>query len=562
MPPIPITPKTVADLARVLGVSNSYLRLLLRRGMRYRLFRIPKKGDGTREIAAPAAALMELQRRFLQYLETLYAGRTPAHGFVKGRSILSNARNHVRSRYVLNLDLENFFPSIHFGRVRGMFTGKPYFFGKEAAAAAANLCCRNAVLPQGAPTSPVIANMICAKLDSELKALAKKYHCTYTRYADDLTFSTKSQSFPRALAYMAEDAAGHLEAGDELKNVIRTNGFSINQKKLRLLTRHQRQEITGLTANRFPNIQRRFVRQIRAMLHAWRAFGHDRAQQLFWDKYDHRHREKDRPQFSSVVRGKIEFVGSVRGRNDPLYWRLLRHHAALHVRDVDSSYELKEPLDFVEYDVEQLKRALWVLTDKTSWQQSTAFYLNEVGLVSCSHSVEDADNLHVFQPHRNALPQEYLARLLARNEQADLSILESEGPVPKKLLLGDDDAIKQGDQVRLMGFPQHDGTAEASIYQGYVVNEYRYEGLRRFHISAPIIPGNSGGPVLDQNNRVIGVAIKGGAGELNAVVPVSYVLRLNSQLMAHSKHVVVSRIKLRTNRKQVPSPQPDVESDR
>jgi RNA-directed DNA polymerase len=191
--------------------------------------------------------------------------------------------------------------------------GKPYFWGKKAATSAANLCCRDTVLPQGAPTSPIIANMVCAKLDSELKTLAKKFHATYTRYADDITFSTMSQSFPKVLAVHAGELTRQVEVGDELRKIIESNGFSVNTKKTRL-ARHERQEVTGLTTNRFPNVQRRFVRQIRAMIHAWRRHGLDKAQSEYWTKFDHRNRQGKRPSFARVVRGKIEFVGSVRGK--------------------------------------------------------------------------------------------------------------------------------------------------------------------------------------------------------------------------------------------------------
>lgn len=518
-------PRTNGDLARLLDVSERYLKLVLRSGLRYSVFRITKKSGGTREIAAPSDPIKQLQHRLLHYLETVYTGRSSAHGFIKQRSIRTNAEPHSRTRYVFNLDLENFFPSIHFGRVRGLLMGKPYFWGKKAATSAANLCCRDTVLPQGAPTSPIIANMVCAKLDSELKTLAKKFHATYTRYADDITFSTMSQSFPKVLAVHAGELTRQVEVGDELRKIIESNGFSVNTKKTRL-ARHERQEVTGLTTNRFPNVQRRFVRQIRAMIHAWRRHGLDKAQSEYWTKFDHRNRQGKRPSFARVVRGKIEFVGSVRGKTDPIYWRLLRQYADLYVRDVDRNYQLREPDGFVEYDFRELKKAIWVLFDKTTLQQSTAFCLKNVGLVTCDHAIGDPGSLVVFQS-RDPLMTEYPVRLLSRDQKLDLAILEAPFQVPKWLLAGDDDAIKQRDLVRLLGFPQHHNGADVSISEGYVVHEYKFENVRRFHISASIIHGNSGGPVLNSENRVIGVAIKGGQDELNGVVPISYAFRLS-----------------------------------
>jgi RNA-directed DNA polymerase len=522
MPPNPASaaPKTLADLAKLLGVSAAYLKVVLRKARRYRTFHIPKKTGGHREIASPTPPIRFLQRKLLAYLETLYQGRSSAHGFIKGRSIRSNAEPHAKSRFVLNIDLENFFPTIHFGRIRGMLMSKPYYLGKQAAQMIADLCCRNRVLPQGAPTSPILANMVCAQMDSQLKALAKKYHCMYTRYADDLSFSTKARSFPKALARIPTDEGGQLDVGDELLQLIIASGFRVNTGKIRIATRHERQEVTGLTTNRFPNVPRRFVRQIRAMLHAWKTFGLDKAQQEFWQKYDKRKgRLKPQPAFANVVRGKIEFVGSIRGKADPLYWRLLGQYAKL-----DPSYQLEEPDDFVESDVRELKRAVVVLRDRSG--QSTAFYLKGFGLVTCSHAITDPDSLQIVRAD-DPLETEYPVKLLARDIKLDLAILESPIPAVKELRLGDDTHIKQRDTVRLLGFPQHHKAADVSIYEGDVVHDYQVEDkVRRFHISCPIIQGNSGGPLLNVRNQVVGVAVKGGIGELNGVVPISYLFRL------------------------------------
>lgn len=293
MPPLPpriFSPKTTNDLATLLGVSAKYLKVVLRSEKHYDVFYLTKKSGGIREIAAPSNPIRSLQEKFLHYLEHLYRGRAPAYGFIKGKSIKLNADKHAKSQFVLNVDLKDFFPLIHFGRVRGMLMGKPYFFGSNASRDAADLCCRRSALPQGAPTSPILSNMVCAKLDSELKALARKYNCVYTRYADDITFSTKARRFPAPLARVPTETDNELRVGEELLATIHGNGFAINEKKIRLTSRHQRHEVTGLTVNNFPNVQRRFVRQVRAMLHAWRKFGYDSAEKEFHLRYDKRQR--------------------------------------------------------------------------------------------------------------------------------------------------------------------------------------------------------------------------------------------------------------------------------
>jgi RNA-directed DNA polymerase len=181
-------------------------------------------------------------------------------------------RCNSRKRFVLNIDLLDFFPSIHFGRVRGMFTARPYNCNPTVATVLAQICCLPkeypagppyAQLPQGSPTSPIISNMICAKLDSQLRRLAQKYKCSYTRYADDLTFSTNLNRFPESLARFVIDGTGvtSVVIGSELEETISSNKFQINRSKIRLQRSAERQTVTGLTTNESPNITRKYSRR-------------------------------------------------------------------------------------------------------------------------------------------------------------------------------------------------------------------------------------------------------------------------------------------------------------
>jgi RNA-directed DNA polymerase len=519
IPPQASSPKSINDLAAFLGVSVNYLKYAVQCQKHYTVFFLPKKAGGVREIAAPSSPIRALQEQFLRRLEYLYRGRAPVYGFTKGKSIKLNAGKHVKSQFILNLDLKDFFPLIHFGRIRGMLMAKPYFFGADASRVAADLCCHNGALPQGAPTSPILSNMICAKLDSELKALSRKYNCIYTRYADDITFSTKARRFPAPLAKVPTETDNELRLGDELLATINGNGFVINEKKIRLTNSHQRHEVTGLTVNKFPNVQRRFVRQVRAMLHAWKKFGYDLAEKEFHQRYEKRQRLR-KPSFARVVKGKIEFIGNIRGATDPLYWRLLRQYAAL-----DPTFVLREPASFVESDIAEIKKALWVLVDKSTQAQGTAFMLRGFGLVTCDHGIEDAGEIYALQS-QDPLRTEYHVRVRQQDQKLDLAVLDAPLALSKDLRMGDDSAIRQLDPIRLLGFPQHHDGADVSIHEGHIVHEYRFENMRRFHISPTIIQGNSGGPVLNSQNQVVGVAIKGGPGELNAVVPISYLMHL------------------------------------
>ncbi len=324
------TRKDIADLLDIADGSLIYYIYRVPPKQRYTIFEIPKKSGGVRKISAPIDSLKIIQSKLKQVLEAVYQPQAPVHGFVVDRSISTNVKAHMsrQRKYVFNIDLKDFFPSVNFGRVRGLFMAHPYNLPDTVATILAQICCFKNGLPQGAPTSPIVANMICARMDGQLLRLAKTHRCTYTRYADDITFSTAMPNFPRALAVLKTDLTGHqLNVGSELKEIIEANGFDINPSKIRLQTTNMRQEITGITVNEFPNVQRRYISQIRAMLYAWRKFGFDKAQEEFRTKYAKKHRSdynrNNKPvSFKAVVGSKIGFLGMVRGKDDFVYSRL------------------------------------------------------------------------------------------------------------------------------------------------------------------------------------------------------------------------------------------------
>jgi len=318
--------RTVQDVADFLEIDLNHLYYHLHivpDRSRYTTFQIPKRRGGARTINAPATALKIIQQKLNQILLNVYQPKPPVHSFVHGRSIVTNANLHSGHRNVLNVDLKDFFPSINFGRVRGMFMGTPYKLEATAATVLAQICCFNNELPQGAPTSPIVSNMICAKMDSQLTHLAKKYKCVYTRYSDDLTFSTNLKEFPTTLAKINE--LGQAEVGEELNRTIEDNGFKVNIEKVRLRDKKRRQQVTGLTTNKFPNVRRRYVRNVRAMLHAWEKYGLKAAEKEFLTIHDKKHRSpfKQEPSFARVVKGKIDYLGMVRGKNNPIYRNFL-----------------------------------------------------------------------------------------------------------------------------------------------------------------------------------------------------------------------------------------------
>lgn len=288
---------------------------------RYYSFELPKRRGGTRTICAPSTSLKIIQQKLNAILQLVYSTPPAAHGFVAKRFIGTNADRHVHKGIVLNVDIVDFFGSINLGRVRGMFLYPPYSLGAEAATTLAQICCYRNALPQGAPTSPVVSNMICARLDRALTRLARDNNLVYTRYADDISFSAEAGMLPRGIAFLDSSTGGKRAAvGGRLQHIIETNGFRINTAKVKLQSPLYRQEVTGLVVNRKRNVKREFVRQIRAMIHALRKFGPEAASAEFAAKYDHKKTRGERkPSIVNVLRGKIAFLGMIRGKEDDLY---------------------------------------------------------------------------------------------------------------------------------------------------------------------------------------------------------------------------------------------------
>lgn len=410
------------DIAKLLEITTKQLNFhlyVLSSTKKYKVFTVPKKSGEPRQISAPVSPIKVIQRKLVQVLESVYQPKLTTYGFVKGRDIIKNARLHKKRRYVLNIDLENFFPTIHFGRVRGMFMKKPYSLNDEVSTILAQICCHNSVLPQGAPTSPIISNMICARLDAKLKQLAKDHYCTYSRYADDITFSTNRSKFPSALAYLSD--IGQVEVGGELSSLIEENGFKVNSKKVRLQVEQQRQEVTGLIVNKYPNVPRKYIKQVRAILHAWDKYKIESTAQNYFEKhakYKYSNPSAYRPPFQKVVLGKIQFIGMVKGKNSPVYLRLLREFSRLAPEYFDSkrlmNLSITKPIVYTEgkTDRKHIEAALrnlklqglfLNLTLEFAEREKTGADANYELLVTTKDRIEENKRPHIFIFDRDRL---------------------------------------------------------------------------------------------------------------------------------------------------------------
>ncbi|MER8911397.1 retron Ec67 family RNA-directed DNA polymerase/endonuclease [Mesorhizobium sp. M0854] len=274
----------ITDLAKILDLKPAHISYALYKldqapaPSKYAEYTVPKKCGGVRTIKAPHPALKAIQKDLakdlLEIEQVLEKTRVKkpdcilAHGFKKKLSIMTNGENHRKRRYVFNVDLKDFFPTINFGRVRGFFMKHKDFELKPAVAAVlAQIACHDNQLPQGSPCSPVISNLIASVLDIRLNELAHQYNCTYTRYADDITFSTSEKNFPAAIGQRDIGSINLWEAGPKLLKAIARAGFELNPAKTRMQLDYSRQEVTGVVVNQKVNIPADYYATVAAMCH-------------------------------------------------------------------------------------------------------------------------------------------------------------------------------------------------------------------------------------------------------------------------------------------------------
>jgi RNA-directed DNA polymerase len=513
---------TFKDIATLLEVTPGVLGFYLHRKDNYKVFELRKRSGGFRIISSPVTPLKIIQRKLNQVLQAVYVGRAPVHGFARGKSIVTNAGRHTGSGLILNFDLEDFFPSIHFGRVMGLFAGKPYLLPESVAITVAQICCYQGALPAGAPTSPTVANMICAQMDMQLKKLAIDSGAYYTRYADDITFSTRHDRFHPSIA-LRSTATRKWALGDGIVDIIRSNGFKIQERKTKVSRRGQRQEVTGLVVGSRLNVKRSVVRQARAMLHATEKWGVEAAARQFHARHDKKQR-KGKADFLRVIRGKIEFIGFVRGRDDLIYLRLMERYLRL-----DKKAKMRPVFTSSRSSREVLEMAIWVLEEKGGPMQGTAFAAVGLELVTAAHVL--AAQMLATCPALSV--NEAKATPIVQHGDVDVARVSLEIRIPVYLRLGSANSLKTGDSVRVLGFPRYRKGATVNFQEGKISQCSPWHGVPQFVVDCPIVRGNSGGPVLNANNEVIGIAVKGQelpgkAGdedELSRFVPIDFALK-------------------------------------
>lgn len=376
---------------------------------RYHQFKIKKKSGGFRQITAPRnQSFMMLLQTVNEILKAMYSPSDYAMGFTEERSVVTNASVHKGQNYVFNIDLKDFFPSVEQRRVLKRFGAKPFNFNPEIALLLSGLCSMRVkreqadktqthdldkefvyVLPQGAPTSPIITNMICDTLDRRLAGLARRFGLHYSRYADDITFSS--------MHYVYAEKG---EFRKELARIIGSQGFTINDTKTRLQKRGSRQEVTGIIVSDKLNVTKKYVREIRSLLYIWEKYGYSATMAKFLPKYkaEKGHVKKGNPDLTNVLDGKLMYLKMVKGESDFVYARLFEKFQQLVAKD--SGGDKKNPYGITYMETvpllkfEQDKNTEVAIFHKEEGKRYATFEFNGVKqVVSINKDVSQNDEM-------------------------------------------------------------------------------------------------------------------------------------------------------------------------
>ena len=519
--------QTRQDVAAAIGITDQRLCFFLyahRERLNYRVFQIPKRSGGTREISAPPGHLLWLQKRVYALLSARYSAKACVHGFVPTRSIVTNARPHVRMRHIVNFDLRNFFPSIHIGRVKGVFRSPPFSFGDEAAEVISQICCRDdGSLPQGGAMSPFVSNFVCRNLDNDLLQFARKLKIRYSRYADDLTFSTSRAALPEELINIKSNPA---QPGARIDAIVLRNGFEINTAKVAHQSHRRRQEVTGIVVNEFPNVRRPFLRAIEGAIYAWEKHGGENAQREYETKY--RDRDGGGLYLQNVIRGRIAYLNMVRGESDYLMRRLIRrfnrlatHQIAISSLATAESCRLRSPVHNTggwNHWIERFRSSVFLLQIEDSNGRiscGSAFHIGHSVVATAGHNLVNSQGM---QRQRISVLQNgvrtdlrFLGTPFTGQSGHDIGAAYFNGlngteRIPTQLRLPE-----CGEEVLAIGFPTiplrnatlvaHVGTIEAL--------PTTYNGQQRFiQVSFQSGGGLSGGCLIDKAGYVVGIMVE------------------------------------------------------
>lgn len=521
--------KTKADIALFLDTSEFKINQMLGiHGIEsyYTEFEIPKKNGMNRKICAPNKELKAFQRVISSVLTDIYNQRNHpnVHGFIYNKSIFSNSTIHVNKRYLLNIDLKDFFNTIYYSRIRGLF--KTMGLNDKTATIVSNLVCLNNSLPQGAPTSPIISNLICYNLDRQIY----KY-CTnltpkvfFTRYADDLTFSTNSKEAFSSIFNMAEGTVN-----DKLIEIITQNGFTINPNKIKFSKNTSHQEVTGLVTNKKVNIKRKYLRdQIRAPLFQLNC-NKIKLEKKILKCTDETVRESLNKELDTLLNsqkhillGRINFLRQIKENesDNQVYKKCVDYFNNIYGQDTiiyDSPLDLEKYLFRRVYLINPEIRNAPDSQNLFNLSTGSGFFLNydnEYFFITALHVLKHTKDIfgkfRVGVNHINYSTISTVNFSLITSEEKDFIAFKVKKPKFYFEIASDIEiSLKYRSNITAVGFPEYKYNEEIQfpfITEGYINSNFPTKNieLNIYVVSCSLPHGMSGGPVLNHENKVIG----------------------------------------------------------
>lgn len=280
----------------------------------------------TRLVWMPCKELKDVHRQIKRLICERFEPHPIAHAYARRRGIVTNARMHVRKEWLFHVDLVNFFGSIKEERVADALRSALPEMSAADTQVIADLCCHEGKLPQGAPSSPILSNLVCFGLDQQLQGLAAELGIVVTRYSDDICFSSANCVLPEELATVeGRGLAQRIALGQSLSRLFHTAELPVNFSKVRFQRRTERQQVTGLIVNDGVNVPRECYRKVRGALRLWDRYGLD-------DAVAHCKPKVPKKKFVNSLRGVIDHIGHVTGRDDH-HFELLAQYERLAARD-------------------------------------------------------------------------------------------------------------------------------------------------------------------------------------------------------------------------------------
>jgi len=515
---------TLEDLANILKEKDTLIKHLVYTDKNtYISFTLTKKNGTKRIIHAPNPMLKRIQRKIKSQLEKIYIPPNCVKGFCINESIKNNALPHINKNNVFNIDLKNFFPSLSAGRVYGIFISKLFNFSEEVAFYLTKLCTVDNMLPQGSPASPIISNIISYNMDIDIMNYCKKFNISFTRYADDLTFSSNRNRFPKGLVEIKDKKA---KPGEILYKIINKNNFEINEDKIRFFHSSVRQEVTNLTVNEKVNINKKYIKRIRTCLHNIELNGLSKATKTFYEiEYDRKLENpssKQEEHHLNVLKGRIEFIRFILGNENLIFLKYaIKYNSIVGEEVFDTTF-----LTLVDYCTQRI----YLIKNSTETSIGSGFITEDGYFITSTHVLFNKDvfrSKEDFDKIKKELPYDYngsnivdfiyykrdyldkpksLHNIKITKKQFDSDIyLQKRKFKSKKVKLADDFDYSINSEVFLVGFGEYNKGEKPKFISSRIIGDSIFFERKYYQIKDKVYHGMSGGAVFNKTKEVIGI---------------------------------------------------------